>query len=432
MPHTTRMARTSKAHRLLVAVCCLLATLATVASAQVGSLYYQEVLKDGRYHVFNTPERFASFKVSGDMGISITLIGRGPNGETVVGENETALDLFFFRHNLPAYERATPPPAKPAVPTALKIGDGEVRLGALIQGWYLADDTEGTSNTFRIRRTEIKLSGKITPSWGFEVMLDPAKSQSFNAGSDSKILQDAAVSYLGLRGHEIALGQKKITFTDEGTRSSSELDFAERAQVIRAVSDRREAGVFYKGSWGKTFAGMLSVTNGTANNVNDDSNDTVVTSARIDVKPSATFLFGVSGSYSGGETAAHLERSRLAGHLRYDGPDSFPLALHAEYVTATDGQAGKADLEREGYYATLMYTLARQYRLAIRYDLYDRDTNADNRKLKTLTAGFHYLIKGKSINLKLDVLRVTDEGRKVGGVLDEDYTQAILAAQIAF
>ena len=49
------------------------------------------------------------------MGTAITLIGRGPNGETVIGENEAAIDLFFFKHNLPGYERPTP---KPVVPPA--------------------------------------------------------------------------------------------------------------------------------------------------------------------------------------------------------------------------------------------------------------------------------------------------------------------------
>ena len=42
------------------------------------------------------------------MGIAVTLVGRGPNGETIVAENETALDLYLFKHNLPAYERPTP------------------------------------------------------------------------------------------------------------------------------------------------------------------------------------------------------------------------------------------------------------------------------------------------------------------------------------
>jgi hypothetical protein len=87
--------------------------LAGVASAQVAGLYYQEIPKEGRIYVFNTFERYQAFQKAGEMGTSITLIGRGPNGETVVAENDTAVDLFLFKHNLPAYDRPAPKPAPP-------------------------------------------------------------------------------------------------------------------------------------------------------------------------------------------------------------------------------------------------------------------------------------------------------------------------------
>jgi hypothetical protein len=82
--------------------------IAPVAMAQVTGLYYKEVEKDGRIYVFNTPERFQSWSQSNDMGTAVTLPGRGANGETIVGENETAIDLYLFRHNLDAYDRPTP------------------------------------------------------------------------------------------------------------------------------------------------------------------------------------------------------------------------------------------------------------------------------------------------------------------------------------
>jgi hypothetical protein len=92
----------------LVALVALLA--ASVAMAQVTGLYYKEVEKDGRIYVFNTPERFQSWSQSGDMGQGVTLPGRGANGETIVGENETAIDLYLFKHGLDAYDRPTPKP----------------------------------------------------------------------------------------------------------------------------------------------------------------------------------------------------------------------------------------------------------------------------------------------------------------------------------
>jgi hypothetical protein len=106
---------------------CLIALLlalsvAPAAMAQVAGLYFKEVEKDGRIYIFNTPERYKSWEQSGDMGTAVTLISRGPNGETLVAENETALDLYLFKHNLEAYERPTPKTAAPAAFPATKIG----------------------------------------------------------------------------------------------------------------------------------------------------------------------------------------------------------------------------------------------------------------------------------------------------------------------
>jgi hypothetical protein len=95
---------------------------AAVTRAQVTGLYYQEVEKDERVYVFNTPEKYQSWQQTNDMGIAITLVGRGPNGETIVAENETALDLYLFKHNLPAYDRPTPKPATPSKYPSNKFG----------------------------------------------------------------------------------------------------------------------------------------------------------------------------------------------------------------------------------------------------------------------------------------------------------------------
>lgn len=443
MPINPRRGQSQRGLATAVIAIFVLAAMATSGAAQVGSLYYQEVLKDGRYYVFNTAERFAGFTKSGEVGTSITLVGRGPNGETVVAENETALDLFLFKHNLPAFDRPAPKAPAPVVPTALKVGDGELKLGALLQAWYVADDSEastGTSylgntvgnNTFRLRRAELKMSGKITRDWGFEVMIDPAKSQTFTAGGDDKILQDLAVTYIGLKGHELAMGQKKITISEEGMRSSSELDFAERSRITRIVGDARQGGLFYKGELGEKLGAFASVTNGTLSNTNDDSNDTLFSAARFDFKPVKGMVVGVSGG-TGVTQIDHRVRDRMAAHFRWDGTATLPLWLRFEYGKATDGQgAGKADIDREGWYGSALYTFAKAFQVGVRYEEYDANTDVEGDMLKITTAGLHYLIKGKNINLKLDWMGIEQEGRKVNGKLDERYNQAVLAAQVAF
>jgi hypothetical protein len=115
------MRRTALLTAALLALVLALAA-APAAVAQVAGLYYKEVAKDGRVYIFNTPERFSSWSQSGDMGTAVTLINRGPNGETLVAENETAMDLYLFKHNLEAYERPTPKAAAPAAYPVTRIG----------------------------------------------------------------------------------------------------------------------------------------------------------------------------------------------------------------------------------------------------------------------------------------------------------------------
>ena len=237
-------------------------------------------------------------------------------------------------------------------------------------------------------------------------MFDPSKAIVSNAAAannntnDAKILQDLAVTFTGIHGWDFSLGQKKITLTEEGVRSSSELDFPERAQITRAVSDRRETGFFYKGDIGEALTLMGSVTSGTASNTLDDSNDSVNACGRADIKFLKGLNFGGSGCYSGGETVAHLERTRIAGHARFNGGGGFPLIAEAEYVYAKDGRLAQTDLRREGYYVEALYTFADAIQVGVRYDVITLDLNAQNgengvakkdSQIETWTFGIHWL-----------------------------------------
>jgi hypothetical protein len=423
--------------------------LSASATAQVVGLYYQEVTRDGRIYVFNTFERYQAFQKTGEMGTSITLIGRGPNGETVIGENETAIDLFLFKHNLPAYDRPTPKPQAPpasAPPSTLKVGDGELKFGLLLQPWFVYDSSpRGTStsylrnvtgySTFVLRRAEIKLSGKITPSWGFEVMVDPAKTQLLTAAgvpvTDDKILQDLAVTFLGVKGQEFSLGQKKIPITEEGLRGSSQLDFVERARITRTFSDRRETGFFYKGEFGKYVGAYASLTNGTSSNVvNYDK--ALFGAARVDIKPMAGLLVGASGGQTVGGSVNKIQRDILNGFFKYANIAGMPIGFEAEYLSAATGQTGKPTVKGDGYYATVNYTIATKYQFAVRYDFINRNKDAAGNQVKTWTGGFNYLIKGNNVKLSLDYYDVDEQGRKVNNVLSEKYHQVVFLTQIAF
>jgi hypothetical protein len=446
----------------LAVLSAVLFVAAAPAAAQ--GLWYKEVEKDGRIYVFNTDKKYKEWLVSHDMGIAITMLGQGPNGETVVAENETAIDLYNLKHDRPGYSRPAPKAAAAAPaapPTLLRWGsEGELKFGINLQAWYIGDDSPystsggGNStlgnnigaNTFRLRRSEIKLSGKVNGDWAFEVMFDPAKSITpQTAGTDGKVLQDLAVTYTGFKGYELSLGQKKIILGEEGVRSSSELDFPERAQISRAYSDRRETGFFFKGDVAEPVTLLASVTNGNPSNVLSDTNDSLNSCGRVDLKFVPGLNFGGSGCYGAVQAAAHLIRRRLGGHARYNGGKDFPLIVEFEYLSGGDGRAGLTDLRRDGFYGQALYTIANQIQIGARYDTITNDKDAQNgengvkqkdSKIKTWTFGIHWLPLGhdkyKNVSLKADYFNVKQDGRNVNGKLADSYNEFLLAAQVAF
>ena len=87
--------------------------LACAPAAHAQGFYYKEIRKDERIYVFNIAEEADRFEKSGEMGRGLTRPGAGPNGETVVGDSERALQLFFFKHGIsePVPEPPVPAPA---------------------------------------------------------------------------------------------------------------------------------------------------------------------------------------------------------------------------------------------------------------------------------------------------------------------------------
>jgi hypothetical protein len=141
---------------------------AAVSFGQVLNLYYQEVEKDGHVYVFNTPERFHSWEQSNDMGSgAVTLVGRGANGETIVAENDTAIDLYLFKHNLPAYDRPTKGKAASGDYPNTKLG---IRVYADASSKTNKDDATGLKSSdsgegVDVKRTYFSITQQFDSVW---------------------------------------------------------------------------------------------------------------------------------------------------------------------------------------------------------------------------------------------------------------------------
>jgi phosphate-selective porin len=277
----------------------LLLLVGLAASSWAQGMYYKEILKDGRIYVFNDAKRGANFEASGEMGVALTRIGAGPNGETVVADSETALELFFFKHGIAqVVERAAPATQK------VEWRDGKTRF-TIGKSFYMemsnriqprftmeipADSIRlaGTAavgdnkGSFRIRRAKFKLEGWIyKPELEFEVQLN---WPDVNNTPASQFLEDANIDWDLTKKKQFRLkfGQFKAPFGRQQLTSSGAQQFVDRAIQDARYNDARETGFAVWGIVGGNkvdWRAMMSNGNSRSQTVND--NDKFLFTGRV-------------------------------------------------------------------------------------------------------------------------------------------------------
>jgi hypothetical protein len=247
-------------------LCAGVSLVLSVSSTFAQGLYYKEILKDGRMYVFNIAANAERFEKSGEMvATAITKAGVGPQGQTVVADNERALQLYFFKHGISEVV-----PEKPA-PVTVVWRDGKTRIttdnayleiSSRVQVRFTEEwpdeDTQlsGTAGrgdargSFRIRRAKLKLEGWILKSWlTYETQVNFPAVTGSNPGA---LLEDAAFDVdlsKGKGAFRVHVGQFKPPFGAQELTSSGNLMFVDRALVSNSFFRGRETGVAL---WGAT------------------------------------------------------------------------------------------------------------------------------------------------------------------------------------
>src|SRR5262249_46628758 len=192
----------------------------------------------------------------------------------------------------------------------------------------------------------------------------------------SRILQDAAITYLVNRKLQIDVGQQIVPMSYEGTIPSAKVETIERTLFIsersRAVGlgDVRDIGVAANGVFN-----MVEYHVGVFNEMGDDAgttdlNDQKAVVARIAIKPPWVpgFQFGGTGGHEGGPPAQHRERG--AGEILYSMPQ---FMVRAEVMQARDGL-----LHRLGWYGLSAYRPTPRLQFSARFDSWDRDRTGES------------------------------------------------------
>jgi phosphate-selective porin OprO/OprP len=316
-------------------VATLMALVLSASIAHAQGFYYKEITKDGRIYVFNNAEEADRFEKTGEMGRGVTRPGVGPNGETVVGDSERALQLYFFKHGI-----SEPVPEPPAPIQRIEWRDGKTRittdfayleisnriqprytqefpddLSPILAGTGAAGDTKGS---FRIRRAKLKLEGwfwiapevapspRILPKLSYELQLNWAAlganvgAQPANAGA---LLEDANIAWdpQGLGKFRIVFGQYKVPFGRQQLTSSGNQQFVDRSLVADEYERGRDIGVSVQGAiWSNKIEYRAGVFNGNGLNRPSNDNDKFQYNARLMWQPNGNQVLGqrawVSGS----------------------------------------------------------------------------------------------------------------------------------------
>jgi phosphate-selective porin OprO and OprP len=406
-----------RAARLTAGLCALLLVLAaTPAAAQIVGLFYKEIEKDGRIYVFNTPERAKSFEESGEVGTAITLPGAAVDGKTLVAENETAADLYFFKHDLPGYERPTPKPASPAFTVGWKDGKTTIEtkgfrldLSNRVQIRYTQEMPEVGDDvgSFRIRRAKTKLEG-----WAYSK--DLTYELQLNWPDSANPLEDANINYdftQGRKMFQLKAGQYKVPFGRQELTSSANQEFVDRSIVSNEFARGRDIGVQL---WGLPAGGKLDwrvgLFNGNGRTVS--RNDKFQYNARLawqplgdvrysegDFESSERPLFAIAGQYESNERAVaasgttpadSADREIVGGDVvfKYRG-----LFVFGEFFDATTERLVASDFDSDGFNAQIGYFIVPQKleiagRLAVLDPNSDRDD--DEREERGIALGYFF------------------------------------------
>jgi len=257
----------------------LLFSFSAPQKAHAGFFYMEEV-KEGRIYVFSDGKVYSDWKQTGEIGKSVTRIGAGPNGETIVADSEDALQLYYFKHNMPGEVMAKPPePPAPAVQAKLPYKFSGYTFGDYFYN-VSRDPNIGTLpnvalggpedfNGFLIRRVYLTFDDDISPDFTARFRVEADSSSLDSKGKITVFVKDAYLKWKN------AVGSSDFIFgiqptpayeVSEGLWSYRSLE--KTIMDLRGIVSSRDIGASLKGtldSSGK-FSYWVMFGNGSGNN----------------------------------------------------------------------------------------------------------------------------------------------------------------------
>lgn len=288
--------------------------------------------------------------------------------------------------------------AEEVKPNVLETGISKLKLGMLLQNWAIYDEKNSSAKSnFRIRRSEIKLSGSINEKATFTLMIDPSKSLksgAINNTNDNKILQDFVLNYLINENFELASGQFKIPTSAESLLSSGALILPERSALSRNYGDKRELGVklaFKKSS----YKAQAMISNGTKANV-DDNNTKKDIHLRGEYIPVKNLNIGFFTTLVDGNS----KKLKYGTNLFWEGnPESFHFEFGRDESKTVSGIK-----KSKAYSFDVGYLINEEWQGIIRYEKLNFSRTSIEIESTISTIGVNYFLKDANSKIQFAYL----------------------------
>lgn len=446
--------------RGLQAAAFLVLAAVFAAPAWAQGLFYAEEKKDERFYVFNVKKNWEAWKQSGEMGVALTRPGAGPDGATVIGDSETALELFFFKYAIPeAVERPKSPTQKvtwSGGKTTFATDSAEIQLSNRIQVRFteeMPDDSVRLAGTdaagdakpnFRIRRAKTKFEGwAFGQKWiSFELQANwPAVSGS-NAGA---ILEDASIAVDFTKGKgqfKVIAGQFKVPFGRQEMTSSGSQSFVDRAEVSNQYARGRDTGVAIFGSFKDKIEYRAGVFNGNGLTRSGNDNANLQFNARLMWQPTGKVKLNQRAWISGAmysETdfdstdfpifavAANVEKNDFHGTTTgndlkdtiygFDAMFKYKrFFATAEYFIRERTPETGASYNSDGYFGQASFLLdkGKKWELAARIGQYDPTDAVDDNLRKEVRGALSYYYAKHALKVQADFGQLENEAANSG------------------
>lgn len=277
--------------------------------------------------------------------------------------------------------------------TEFRLGDDvSGKFNALVQGWSVANETTTAQDqNLRLRRAEIKVSGSITSTPRYFMMVDPAKlivAPGAKPVAAANMIQDFGLGYAIAPGLEVTVGQFKAPTTAEGLDSSADLPLPERSLMGRTMGDKREMGV--KLGYKTTFwnaAAMVSSGRYLTSAGEGMFNDLDLRYELTPVRQASFGTFLVLGNHFN-----YDRKGRWGANARYEIGHA---VLRAEYAQAKDGAT-----HSRGFTTEAGYWINDNLEPVLRFETFSPSQNAVSAG-RAETLGVNYYIRSYFAKLQV-------------------------------